>query len=353
MLRFGIVFLSLLVLGLCQTDTIGRTPWVYIRGPSTFTLNPYTGDSQHGDPAEFSAAVIPDENANWLPCDDSFCTSGDDIGVETSSRLSGCWTWLDFSYFQSYVTIPVDVVVTTFTIDFTIMDDGAEIYVFNTDYPDGVLVPGSLVELGGSLNFNFEDTSYIIAGSNRLVIVQVDDCAVLNNIVAQPTINGNQIPVATNPDGTPCDDGDACTHDDSWLSNVCTGTPNVCTAEDQCHFAGVCDSSTGICSNPARSDGSSCEDGNACTSPDTCKAGVCTSGSYICCHSNKGCGLCVPSDCGTETATVLKFFDLTSGLVCPGAPTGHPCPNKGICCSPQYQTTSFYASATNVCSVAA
>jgi len=232
------------------------------------------------------------------------------------------------------------------------MDDGAEIYVYNAENPDGVLAQGSLITYGENLNFNFLDTDYITSGANVILIVQVDDCAVGNNIIAVPTLNGDPIVVATCPANSDCDDGNACTHDDVCNDNVCAGTPNVCTAEDQCHYAGTCDPNTGSCSNPAKSDGATCEDGNACTSGDVCKAGSCTSGSYICCHSNKGCGLCV-ADCTTDYNQVLDFFDLTAGLVCAGAPSGHPCPNKGVCCSPQYQTTSFYASATNVCTVQA
>ena len=48
----------------------------------------------------------------------------------------------------------------------------------------------------------------------------------------------------------------------------------VCTASDQCHVAGTCNPSTGICSNPNKADGSSCSDGNPCT-VDACSGGVC------------------------------------------------------------------------------
>jgi hypothetical protein len=50
----------------------------------------------------------------------------------------------------------------------------------------------------------------------------------------------------------------------------------VCTASDPCHDPGVCDTGTGVCSNPAKARGSACNDGNACTQSDQCdEAGAC------------------------------------------------------------------------------
>jgi hypothetical protein len=51
--------------------------------------------------------------------------------------------------------------------------------------------------------------------------------------------------------GTACDDGNACTQTDTCQAGVCTGgNPVTCTALDQCHTAGTCNPTTGICSNP-------------------------------------------------------------------------------------------------------
>src|SRR5262249_51540661 len=70
------------------------------------------------------------------------------------------------------------------------------------------------------------------------------------------------------PNGTTCSDANACTTADSCQAGVCTGTPVVCTALDQCHVAGTCNPATGTCSNPNAADGTTCSDGNACTNPD-------------------------------------------------------------------------------------
>ena len=85
--------------------------------------------------------------------------------------------------------------------------------------------------------------------------------------------------------GTPlaCNDGDACngveTCDPS--SGCVGGTPVVCTASDQCHVAGTCAPGTGLCSNPNAPDGTTCNDGDATTSPDACQTGVCV-GTPLC-----------------------------------------------------------------------
>jgi hypothetical protein len=77
--------------------------------------------------------------------------------------------------------------------------------------------------------------------------------------------------------GTHCNDGNACTQTDVCQSGSCMGSnPVVCTALDACHVQGTCDTATGACSNPARPDGTACDDGNVCTAQDACQSGVCT-----------------------------------------------------------------------------
>jgi hypothetical protein len=52
-------------------------------------------------------------------------------------------------------------------------------------------------------------------------------------------------------DGTDCNDNDACTKIDTCVQGQCQGSvPVVCTALDQCHVAGTCDPATGDCSQP-------------------------------------------------------------------------------------------------------
>jgi hypothetical protein len=103
------------------------------------------------------------------------------------------------------------------------------------------------------------------------------------------------VPVA---DGSSCSDGNACTVGDFCQGGACTGAPVVCTASDQCHVAGTCNPSTGVCSDPNAPDGVACEDRNLCTQTDTCQGGVCTGENPIVCTPIDLChnaGTCGPN----------------------------------------------------------
>lgn len=123
-------------------------------------------------------------------------------------------------------------------------------------------------------------------------------------------------------DGTVCDDGNACTVSDSCVAGVCTpGVTKVCQPIDGCHVGGVCVATTGVCSNPAAANGTSCNDGNICTTGDACLAGICTPavtltashcagtacdecsfdvGTDLCSLSTDGCDNCVPTTDGCD-----------------------------------------------------
>jgi MYXO-CTERM domain-containing protein len=74
-------------------------------------------------------------------------------------------------------------------------------------------------------------------------------------------------------DGATCDDGDVCTLDDTCVDGVCTPEAGItCQAIDDCHDAGECDPSNGICSDPRKADGEACENTG------TCSAGRCMGG---------------------------------------------------------------------------
>ena len=58
------------------------------------------------------------------------------------------------------------------------------------------------------------------------------------------------------PNGTACNDGNACTQTDTCQSGTCTRRQSRWSARrsDQCHDAGTCDPATGLCSNPAKTE---------------------------------------------------------------------------------------------------
>jgi hypothetical protein len=121
--------------------------------------------------------------------------------------------------------------------------------------------------------------------------------------------------------------------------------PVVCTAQDPCHVAGICDPSTGACSNPAAPDGTACNaDNNACTQNDTCQGGVCVPGEAVICQAQDAChvaGICDPTTgtCSNPPApdgTACDVDDpcLLDGHCVNGAcqGTAKRCPGKTACC---------------------
>src|SRR5262249_61033855 len=98
--------------------------------------------------------------------------------------------------------------------------------------------------------------------------------------------------------GHTCTDANPCTQTDTCQAGACVGaTPVVCTPTDQCHDVGVCAPATGICSNPAKTNGTTCTDGNLCTQIDTCQAGLCVGANPVVCTASDHChdaGVCAP-----------------------------------------------------------
>jgi hypothetical protein len=76
-------------------------------------------------------------------------------------------------------------------------------------------------------------------------------------------------------DGTACDDGNACTTPDVCAAGACLGATKACAPADACHLAGTCNAVTGACSTPVAPDGTACSDSDLCTTADACTAGVC------------------------------------------------------------------------------
>jgi hypothetical protein len=139
-------------------------------------------------------------------------------------------------------------------------------------------------------------------------------------------------------DGTACDDKNACTQKDSCQAGACMGaSPVTCTAQDACHVAGTCDPSTGTCSNPAAADGTSCNDRNACTQTDTCQAGTCVGTNPVVCPSPDQCHQ--PSTCDTLSGACIQA----------AKPDGTPCDDANVCTSGDSCRAGVCAAGINGC----
>ena len=90
--------------------------------------------------------------------------------------------------------------------------------------------------------------------------------------------------------GGDCDDGDACTTSDVCAGGACGGAPVTCADGDKC-TADVCDTATGKCHNPtlpgcACATNADCDDNNACTAGEACVAGTCAPGKPVVCAAD-------------------------------------------------------------------
>ncbi|NMO22835.1 hypothetical protein HPC49_17130 [Pyxidicoccus fallax] len=177
-----------------------RTPWQMHHGLEITESNPLglvpfsCTPSRNGDPCEYDVATIPPVgDPAWGPAPDGEII---DFLVYPSNVCSApvtCMAYGDFTYFQSFVRIPADFVVTDFTIVFDGMDDGSRVSIYNSSYPNGIVIPGSYVYHNewGTANLG----AYVRAGEvNRVVVTQVDDCCIHNNMrEAWVQLNGRPV----------------------------------------------------------------------------------------------------------------------------------------------------------------
>ncbi|HVN86324.1 MAG TPA: hypothetical protein VMW17_15935 [Candidatus Binatia bacterium] len=195
------------------------------------------------------------------------------------------------------------------------------------------VVSGSTVKLylnnGGATISTLTDTSGFnatIAGTIQSLVTAGTN-KTFRGIAAAPVAN----PCNGQTDGTTCDDGDPCTQTDTCQGGVCVGSsPVTCTASDQCHIAGTCDTFSGLCSNPAANDGASCDDGDACTQTDTCQAGVCSGGDPVVCIALDQCHVAGTCNTGTGLCSNPTKTDNTAcddGNACTTDDTCH----SGVC----------------------
>jgi hypothetical protein len=138
--------------------------------------------------------------------------------------------------------------------------------------------------------------SGVCQGATPVVCNALDTCHTAGVCTPETGLCTN--PLA--PNGTTCNDGNGCTQTDTCQSGTCLGTnPVVCVPSDACHNAGTCGPVTGVCSNPAKTNGTACSDGSACTLSDTCQSGVCTGSSNVICAAINNChqaGTCNPAN---------------------------------------------------------
>lgn len=118
------------------------------------------------------------------------------------------------------------------------------------------------------------------------------------------------------PNGLVCDDGNACTTRDTCEEGLCVGSDPTPCPGDACND-GVCDPRTGECKKQQKNDGIACDDNNECTLIDVCRHGQCTGESSVDCSQLS----CDPHVCNPSTGTCS----------CQRLALGDHCLTKGDC----------------------
>jgi hypothetical protein len=132
----------------------------------------------------------------------------------------------------------------------------------------------------------------------------VADCPTPPSPCQQATCVNNACGVTNKANGTVCNDNNPCTQNDVCTNGVCAGTAIagciVCqstadcpTPSNQCQQATCTNNVCGVQNKP---NGTACNDNNACTSNDVCMNGVCTgtpcASPNVCCpQPGRGCRL--------------------------------------------------------------
>lgn len=149
----------------------------------------------NGAAGEYQYSTIPSENdPGWGPHSApniSFNDPSTMCGQNGADDLCTCRAGGDFTYFQTSFDIAPGYSVTSLLISVADVDDGVKITLFNSSHPAGI--GGGYAFIGGG-DIAVNLASYVVAGSNRVVLTHVDDCCSIRRIAnASITLNGTTL----------------------------------------------------------------------------------------------------------------------------------------------------------------
>jgi YD repeat-containing protein len=229
------------------------------------------------------------------------------------------------AFFAKSLTTQPDVVITTQPFQLpcqgVVTDDGNACTTDSCDPATGLVTHvavanGTTCSDGNACTQSDSCQAGACVGANPVACAAQDQCHSAGACAPATGLCSN--PAKTN--GTTCSDGNACTQSDSCQAGVCVGaSPVACAAPDQCHTAGTCNTATGVCSNPAKADGASCSDGSACTQGDSCRAGSCVGSSPVLCAALDQChvpGICDPASGACSNPTKANGSTCSDGSAC-------------------------------------
>ena len=142
--------------------------------------------------------------------------------------------------------------------------------------------------------------------------------------------------------GGPCADGDKCMTGATCNVGQCTGgTPKNCSAYNGPCQTGMCQSGVGTCYGAPKPNGTPCNDGDACTLTDQCSGGGCSSGPKLLCNDGIAC---TTDKCDSASGVCKYTPDNTAcsdGIACSVdtcSPTSGCSYNSAACCWLQTET---------------
>jgi len=174
-----------------------RTPWEMHHGAGIVEWG--FESPEHGHAMEYDYATIPSpDDPGWGPAPDPEVINYQQV-PSTLCGVCDCRHGGDFTYFRTYVDIPADAWLTGFEIVTSGVDDGIRVSIYNSEYPDGLVVPGSYVYRGGSGTADLQD--YVVRGEvNTILVTHVDDCCYHSFLLtAEIVLSGS---VVTTPPAT-------------------------------------------------------------------------------------------------------------------------------------------------------
>jgi len=180
------------------------------------------------------------------------------------------------------------------------------------------LLSGITCDDGNACTQSDTCSSGVCVGSNPITCAMPDACHDAGTCNPATGLCSNP----EKPEGTPCNDANACTKTDTCIAGLCIGSnPVQCAATDACHSSGTCNPTTGTCTNPQKPEGAPCDDGNRCTLSDKCIAGACTPASVV---------KCVAVDACHDIGVCNTITGLCSS---PQKPEGTSCNDENACTS--------------------
>lgn len=146
-----------------------------------------------------------------------------------------------------------------------------------------------------------------------------------------------------------CNDNDACTVKDRCASGVCKGVTRLCSGDGPCQLAG-CVPASGCVLVPVS--GPPCNDGNLCTTTDSCAAGLCVGVGVVTCDDGLPCTTdsCDPAQgCLFEPATAAACSDGDACTIDDACADGVCTPGTPLTCEDSNPCTSDSCSSTSGC----